>query len=136
MPKGGARPGAGRKKKSTDAVIAQGRANLIAVASRTNLIPFVDEEIRKLTPLEMMQLAAQVSFQEGDYKTAAMLAKEVAPYCHAKLQTITMKTDNAVEVRELTREELAERIAALAAIENAEYEEVGSTDPSREEDTN
>ena len=76
MPRGGARPGAGRKKgaatKKTRAVAVQAAAEGI-------------------TPLEVMLEAMRQHHAAGNLSEAVEVAKLAAPYCHPRLSTVTQQ---------------------------------------------
>lgn len=93
--KGGARPGAGRKK---------GAPNIRTKATQKAV------EGSGITPLEyMLQVMRAVDTEPKDRLSAAVAA---APYVHAKLSSVEMKAT-------VTTKTLSEEISALNAITNA-----------------
>jgi hypothetical protein len=84
MPRGGKRPGAGRKKGSrtrrTQAVAA------VALAEG-------------VSPLEVMLASMRVEYAGGNLKAAAALARDAAPYCHPRLASVQHKGSEAEPVR-------------------------------------
>ncbi len=95
--RGGKRPGAGRKKGAKDlATIAKEQAIKEAVA---------EARAAGVTPLEVMTEAMREIYYGPDGKgknalAAFNLAKEIAPYMHAKLTSVKadVKTDETVTV--------------------------------------
>jgi hypothetical protein len=79
MARGGARPGAGRRKgaltKRTREIAEQ------AVASG-------------MTPLEVMLSAMRFHVERGDLDKAAAVAKDAAPYIHPKLASVEHMGEN------------------------------------------
>lgn len=76
MARGGKREGAGRKPGQKSAKTIE-REQLSAEALAEGL-----------TPLQVMLDAMREAFEEGDKRTAAMFAKDAAPYIHPKLANI------------------------------------------------
>jgi hypothetical protein len=76
--RGGARPGAGRKRgaltKRTQEIAAQASA-------------------KGITPLEVMLEAMRAAWESGDTKEAAGFARDAAPYVHPKLSSVDAKLD-------------------------------------------
>lgn len=74
--RGGARPGAGRRKGTENkrTVAAREAADAIIAAG--------------LTPLEVMLTAMRNKYEAGDETGAANIAKDAAPYVHPKLAQI------------------------------------------------
>ena len=82
MPKGGARPGAGRKPGGTNKKTRE-IAELAAAEG--------------ITPLEVMVLAMRRKYEAGDLDGAASIAKDAAPYMHPRLSSVESKVDARVE---------------------------------------
>ena len=98
-------------------MMSEKRSLILAAASRTNLIPFIEPELQKLDPLDVMIIATQVLMQEGDWRGAAAIAKETTPYFHARRASIEVKHEVSTTIHELSLEELeAEYQAALAHV--------------------
>lgn len=74
MARGGARPGAGRKKSS--------------LTKRTREIAEAEIDSGKATPLEVMLRAMREHFSACRFDQAAAIAKDAAPYMHPKLAAI------------------------------------------------
>lgn len=102
MPRGGARSGAGRK---------QG-----ALTKRTREIAekAIAEEI---TPLEVMLKAMKLHYDGERFDQAATIAKDAAPYVHAKLAAIEHSGPNKGPIRSetATRAELDEAVKSVRA---------------------
>jgi hypothetical protein len=103
MPRGGARPGSGRKP---------GTAN-----RKTREI--ADKAAAEgITPLEVMLEVMRDLYAEGEKVAAAAIAKDAAPYIHAKLSQIEQKSEvtvqKAVSGEPLTPEEWATQYGAAA----------------------
>ena len=75
MPRGGKRPGAGRKPGS-----ATKRTREIADRAAA----------RGLTPLEVMLRAMRRHWRKGELDRAAVIAKDAAPYVHPRLSSIDL----------------------------------------------
>jgi hypothetical protein len=73
MPRGGRRPGAGRKRGSLSKKTTEIAAELGA---------------RGLSPLEVMILAMRYYHDAGNLDRAAAIARDAAPYMHARLSSI------------------------------------------------
>jgi len=73
MPRGGARPGAGRKKSSLT-------EKTRAIAERATA--------EGVTPLEVMLQVMAELLLAGEKEKAASVAKDAAPYCHPKLSAV------------------------------------------------
>lgn len=71
--RGGARPGAGRKKGA----LTKRTQEIVAKASAEGI-----------TPLEVMLGAMREAWDNGDKKEAATIAKDAAPFVHPKLAAI------------------------------------------------
>lgn len=99
MPRGGARPGAGRPKGRESA--ATTRKRQVAAKALADGV----------TPLEVMLEAMRTLYQGGDLIAAAGVAKDAAPYVHPKLSQIEQKSEvtvqKAVSDEPLTPEEWA-----------------------------
>lgn len=84
MPRGGRRPGAGRKPGSvTPATRRRQEVALQALKEGT-------------TPLEVLLEAMRSAYEKGGAMAAAPFAKEAAPYVHPKLSAIEAKVDARV----------------------------------------
>lgn len=70
-----------------------------------------------LTPLEVMLKAMREHATKKDWDAAASIAKDAAPYMHAKLASVQHSGPNGgpIEYANLTEEEIDARIAALAS---------------------
>ncbi len=102
MDHGGKRAGAGRKPG--------------AATQKTRLI--ADRATAEgITPLEVMLEAMRSLHAGGALVQAAGLAKDAAPYMHARLSAVTMDaTLSDADVTTLTDEQLAARIAHLESV--------------------
>lgn len=76
MPRGGARPGAGRKKGSQS---SKTKARLALVERLNN---------EGLSPLDVMLAAMKEAVDRRDMESAAGFAKDAAPYLHPRLQAV------------------------------------------------
>lgn len=84
MPRGGKRPGSGRKPGSvTPATKRRQDVALKALQDGT-------------TPLEVLLEAMRDAYKEGGAMLAMPFAKEAAPYVHPKLSAIEAKVDQRV----------------------------------------
>jgi hypothetical protein len=89
VPRGGARPGAGRKrgglsKKTTE------------VAARA--------AEQGVTPLEVLLEAMRRHYDAGELDRAAAFAKDAAPYMHPRLSTMQFARDSAPLVLQIVEE--------------------------------
>jgi hypothetical protein len=80
MPRGGARPGAGRRSK-----VVREKQTAAIVEVLTNQ----DE----MTPLQVMIHAMRLHVKNEQWKDAVAIAKEAAPYVHPKLASVEQKLD-------------------------------------------
>ena len=80
MPRGGKRAGAGRKPGA-----ATERTR--AIANRA--------AVEGITPLEVMLNAMRQYVAEGETEKAVAVARDAAPYCHARLASTTIKGDGS-----------------------------------------
>lgn len=78
MPRGGKRPGAGRKKGA-----ATRKTRAVADRAATEGI----------TPLEVMLTVMRQRFEAKDFERAASIAKDAAPYLHPRLTAIKVGGD-------------------------------------------
>lgn len=119
MAKGGRREGAGRKPGSKAVkTIAAARANLeMVLDSTTKWLPDLPEEMRNITPMEIMHRASVKAYMEGDMETAHRCARDLAPYVHGRLSNITVRTEEDAKAVELSMEEIDVRLARLNIIE-------------------
>lgn len=115
--KGGARPGAGRKKGSPNKA-SQKRQEQIASTGSTPL----DVIIRRMRYHESLAIQAleakDTAEGERHLREADDAARAAAPYVHPKLQAIqhTGRAGGPIEMREVpARDAVASRIARLAA---------------------
>jgi hypothetical protein len=91
MPRGGFRPGSGRKKgRKDDKTIAKERA--IQTAREELIRGLTQEEIDNLSPREIIMRAARAEIAAGDFRTAAGLVKDLLPYTERKLAPETPAT--------------------------------------------
>ena len=74
MPRGGARPGAGRKRGGLN----EKNRNLVAAVVEAGV-----------TPLEVMLAAMRKCYDDGDLDRAAEIAKDAAPYVHPRLSALS-----------------------------------------------
>lgn len=81
--RGGRRPGAGRKVGGRDKSKIEADAK-IAAAAATLAVDLTPEQIAAMQPLDVMLHAIKVEALAGQWRVAASLAKEAAPYVHAK----------------------------------------------------
>lgn len=79
--RGGARPGAGRKKGE-----ATKKREEIAIQALES----------GKTPLDIMLEAMRIAYDEGGAKAAMPFAKDAAPYVHPKLANIEAKVDGLI----------------------------------------
>lgn len=102
MGRGGARPGAGRKKGSTTKKTREIAEKAIASG---------------MTPLDVMLEAMRDAYRAGGAVAAAEFAKDAAPYIHPKLSSTALKNDDGnpfkVELSD-ARSRLAEKLARVA----------------------
>lgn len=79
MGRGGKREGAGRKRGSV---------------TRKKTRDLVEKHVRsgKITPLEVLLTAMERSFEQDDYETAGRYAEKAAPYCHARLSSVSRRS--------------------------------------------
>ncbi len=87
MPRGGKRPGAGRKKGSVNKQTRQRRAQIKEAAERG------------VSPLDVMLEAMRHHHEAGDLDAAAKVAQAAAPYVHPRLGAVTVKGDPAQPIR-------------------------------------
>jgi hypothetical protein len=81
VPRGGRRPGAGRKRGSLSKLTTQ-------IAAR--------EADKGVTPLEVMLQAMRAWHAEGKLSLAVAVAKDAAPYCHARLSSMQVDHGGSV----------------------------------------
>jgi hypothetical protein len=118
MARGGKRPGAGRKPGGLPDKTAAAAA--VVEKHAASLAGIVPPDIARMTPLEVMLHAMTLEAAANQWRAAAALAKEAAPYVHPKLATETHRvlTDDGQRSEEDLRHEeaeLARRIAASSA---------------------
>lgn len=98
MPRGsspGERRG-GRQKGTPNKATVEREAKLAESRERI-LASLLPEQIAAMSPLDIMLQAMQIEAQSGDWRAAAALAKEAAPYLHAK-KAPESGTDNDTDV--------------------------------------
>lgn len=79
--RGGARPGAGRKKGSVTKATVY-RQEMLAKAAAEGI-----------SPLEVMMTAMREAWEAGDKEKAVQVAEKAAPYIHAKLAAVQHSGD-------------------------------------------
>ena len=79
--RGGARPGAGRKKGSVTKATVY-RQEMLARAAAEGI-----------SPLEVMMTAMREAWENGDKEKAVQVAEKAAPYIHAKLAAVQHSGD-------------------------------------------
>src|SRR5262249_5914097 len=84
VPRGGRRPGAGRKKGSA----TRKTKELADRAAREGI-----------TPLELMLQAMRLHYQKGEWDAAAAIAKVVGPYVHPRLGSLTVNGEEERPIR-------------------------------------
>jgi hypothetical protein len=85
--RGGARANSGRPKGSRNkALVAREIATKNAIDA--TLARLTEEEIQRLTPLEIMVLAMHLLLQSGNLMNAVSVAALAAPFMHPKLSSI------------------------------------------------
>lgn len=83
MPRGGYRPGAGRKVGS--------------FTKRTRQI--AETSLKQgISPLEVMLNAMRAAYDDGDMKEAVVYADKAAPYCHARLSAVNQTSEIQAEL--------------------------------------
>ena len=87
--RGGARPGAGRKKGSVSKATVY-RQEMLAKAAAEGI-----------SPLEVMMTAMREAWEKGDKEKAVQVAEKAAPYIHAKLAAVQHSgdADNPIHTR-------------------------------------
>lgn len=88
MPRGGKRPGSGRKPGAVN-------------QTNRNLAEWVMQS--GLAPLEVMINAMRGALECGDEKSAVTYATAAAPYVHARIQSVELKNPNGEEFKTITR---------------------------------
>lgn len=88
MPRGGKRPGAGRKK---------GGGSKKTAARRAIIEQAVDEGI---TPLEVLLALMRHHYAQKEYREAAAIARDAAPYVHSRKAAVEHSGSIGVEVIE------------------------------------
>ncbi len=103
----------GGRAKGTKNRTTLARENAIVEATAD----LTDADIRSMTALEIMQRAARLRAEAGDWNGAAFIAARLAPYVHPRLSAIVMDaTISDADVTTLTDEQLAARIAHLESV--------------------
>lgn len=115
---GGARPGAGRPKGSTNSAMTASKlkariSEQHAAIKNENGKPLFTDEVLNSDPLSTIELYRKVHLQDfvenGDVaalKEAMMAAREAAPYYHAKRQSIVQENINVNPAESKTPQEL------------------------------
>lgn len=87
----GASPGErrGGRQKGTPNKATVEREQKLSEARERILVTLAPEQIAAMSPLDIMLQAMQIEAQSGDWRAAAALAKEAAPYLHAKMSPKT-----------------------------------------------
>lgn len=119
MPRGGKRPGAGRKKGGvTQATVY--RQEMLARATADGV-----------SPLEVMLTAMRTAWEAGRVNDAVQHAVHAAPYVHPRLAATDLKMDDKRSVRDYTTAELQAMLAAELDAEGADSPQFGNgtTDP-------
>jgi hypothetical protein len=119
MPRGGKRPGAGRK------VGSRNKATLIAEAREREIV------ISGKDPLDYM--LEVMRNPDASWRRRDEMAKAAAPYLHARLAAVEYSgTIEQTPVERLTDDELARRIAELnKAVEDDAERDAAPDDPSK-----
>jgi hypothetical protein len=102
MPRGGSSPGerrGGRQSGSRNKVTVEREAKFQEMRDRL-LSGVTPEQIAVMLPLDVMLQAMQLEAQAGDWRAAALLAKEAAPYIHAKPSPKPPPTDDETKERQ------------------------------------
>lgn len=123
MKRGGKRIGAGRPKGARTVRTSKVADNAIASG--------------KITPLEVMLKAMHVHYNKKEYDAAAALAKDAAPYMHAKLASVQhsgpkggpVQIADVTRLKGMTEEELEVLERALVQIGLTEGDTSGTGEP-------
>lgn len=114
MPRGGKRPGAGRKKgQKTKATVY--RQEMLARAAADGV-----------SPLEVMLTAMRKAWDEGRVNDAVQNAVHAAPYVHPRLAATDLKMDDQRTVRDYSTAELQAMLAAELDADGADSPQIGS----------
>jgi hypothetical protein len=105
MPRGGPRPNAGRKSGSRDRIA---QAQTIVEQHAAEIGDVVPDHIARMSPLQIMLRAMSLAAAENKWPQAAALAKEAAPYVHARLSSVEMNANVRRSIDDFADEELAE----------------------------
>lgn len=98
--RGGRRPGAGRPKGSL------GKATMLRNAMA------LGSPGATIEPLALMLEAMRDAYANGDMKTAFAYAEKCAPFCHARLQSVTSKV-TVRRAEQMTTEELEAELVEM-----------------------
>ena len=113
MPRGGARPGSGRKKGS-------------GLATKTSAVAKREVASGKLLPLEAMLTAMRRHAAADEWDKAAAIAKDAAPYMHAKLANVAHTGAGGGPIQYIDLNKLTDaELAALEPVIRAMAEEAG-----------
>jgi hypothetical protein len=105
MPRGGARPGAGRPKGSKT-IQTKSKAVLAATAADLTENGEISADTAKLQPLAVIIRAMLLAVERGQWSQAASLAEKAAPYCHAKLSSVDLNATVKRDPASMSDEEL------------------------------
>lgn len=105
MPRGGARPGAGRPTGGKDRT-AEAK---VVIDKHVQSMCQIDipEHIARMSPLQIMLHAMSLEASQERWPQAAALAKEAAPYLHPKLSNVEMSANVRRSPEDYTDAELA-----------------------------
>ena len=104
MPRGGSRPGAGRKPGTRDKTA---EAKAVVAAHAQTLPDEIKPEIRAMSPLQVMLRAMSIEANKGNWTGASQHARDAAPYCHARLANVEMNATVRRSTTDFTDAELA-----------------------------
>lgn len=112
--RGGARPGAGRKKGSCTKLSQAIRARAAATG---------------VMPLEVMLTAMRQAWDEKDLATAVIYAEKAAPYVHPKLASTSVSIDDKRDLDDFDTHELIAAVHAQADPRGTAEAEAGNREP-------
>ena len=101
----------GGRKAGTPNKAKAARADATRLAGLQATADMTPEQIAALTPLQIMEKAATVLALAGNWAGAAVVAKEIAPYRHAKLQP--MAQEKPPEADELRARRIHDMVVAM-----------------------
>jgi hypothetical protein len=105
MPKGGKRPGAGRKVGSKSKTTIERELKAAALARNA-----ADQGV---TPLDVMLDTMRDLFNQGRKQDASAVAKDAAPYVHAKLAAVEVDLSGEVGLTAQDDDQIDARLADL-----------------------